>query len=114
MIEEKKHTIPKKPLSKRIFKSVFKDPNIREKAPFLGFLYAMIILYIGIGYYAEGLVKQIAKTGRKVKEKRAEYISIKSTLMDLSKQTKLAKQLEHNQTGIIESVDPPKKIITRD
>ena len=94
-----------------LFGGLFKDPNLRAKLPYFGFLYCMIILYIGIGYYAEGLVKQINRTERNVKEKRAQYISIKSELMDLTKQSRLARELQENKSGIIESVSPPKKII---
>ncbi len=83
---------------------------MRERLPFWMFIYVMTIIYIALGYYAEGLVKRIAKNKQEVKEKRAAYISLKSQLMQLSKQTRLAKALKDHYTGISESRTPPKKI----
>ena len=89
------------------------NERVIKQLPFLGFLYMLIIVYIALGYYAEGLVKKINRADRDVKELRSEFISKKSELMQISKQTTLAKVLNQQQTGIKETVNPPKKIVVQ-
>ncbi len=88
----------------------FKDKRAQKNIPYFVFLYTLIILYISLGYFAEGLVKKISKQKIELKEKRAAYISVKSELMELTKQSNLAKQLENLGSSVVESTIPPKKI----
>lgn len=84
---------------------------VRKNLPFFSFLYLLILAYIGIGYYAEGLVKKISKSEQEIKDLRSEYISIKSELMVKSKQSTVAKTMIEYQTNIKETMIPPKKIV---
>ncbi len=85
----------------------------REKAlevlPFLFFVTFLGICYIANGYQAEKLVRKLYKTNNEVKELRSEYITTKSDLMYISKQSQVAKATEI--LGLKELVRPPKKII---
>ncbi len=90
-----------------------RDKRLIKYIPFLAFVYGLVIVYIATGYYAEDLVKKINKTDNEVKELRSEFISIKSELMQISKQTTLANVLNQQNTGIKESIIPPKKITPR-
>ncbi len=83
---------------------------VRQNLPFLSFLYLLVLAYIGIGYYAEGLVKKISRSEQEIKDLRSEYISIKSDLMVKSKQSTVAKTMSEYQTNIKETMTPPKKI----
>lgn len=87
------------------------NPWIRKNLPFLIFCYLLVVVYIAIGYYAEGLVKKISRSEQEIKDLRSEYISVKSELMLKSKQSSVAKMMEHYQTQIKETVIPPKKIV---
>lgn len=84
----------------------------REKAlsllPFLMFLAAIALFYIGNNYVAEKKIREIEDLNSELKELRYEYITVKSELMFLSKQSQVAKKLK--ATGIKESTVPPEKI----
>jgi len=77
--------------------------------PFVFFLTFLGIMYIANGYYAQGVVRDLQKTGNQVKELRSEYITIKSDLNYKSKQSQVAQATE--EIGVYESTTPPTKII---
>jgi hypothetical protein len=79
--------------------------------PFLFFLSFLAICYIANGYYADDQVRKVNKLINEIKELRTEYIVVKDSLVIKSKQTEVAKALAIQQTGIVESVVPPKKIL---
>lgn len=83
--------------------------NVVGFLPFIFFLTFLGILYIGNGYYAEKIARDLHKTGNAVKELRSEYITIKSDLNFKSKQSQVAQATE--PLGIIESTTPPTKIV---
>ena len=76
--------------------------------PFLIFIAFLAFIYIANNYYAENKVRNINKLRKEMKELRYEYITSKSKLMNLSKQSQIAKKL--NNRGIKESTDPIKTI----
>lgn len=87
----------------------------REKTlklfPFFLFLSFIAMAYISNGYYAEEKIRKLNNITNELKELRSEYITIKSDLMFISKQSEVAKASEI--MGIRESVVPPKKIVIR-
>lgn len=76
--------------------------------PFLIFIAFIAFLYIANNYLAENKVREINKLRKEIKELRYEYITSKSKLMNLSKQSQIAKKL--NNKGVKESTDPIKTI----
>ena len=84
------------------------DTSIRQ-LPFLLFVMFLGIGYIANVYYAESNTRDISNIKKEVKELRFEYISTKSKLMQLSKQSELVKLLKAQ--GIKESTTPPYKIV---
>lgn len=115
MNEDKKiNAVKQSPLFINLLSGKFlSNPTWRKNLPFLGFLYVLILLYIGLGYYAEGMVKKINKGEGEIKELRSEFISIKSELVQKSKQSEVARMLEEKATGIKETIIPPKKIVVK-
>jgi hypothetical protein len=83
--------------------------NSVKQLPFVFFLMGVAMVYIANSYYAERTVRQINQINQELKELRSEYITTKSDLMFLSKQSEVAKALE--PYGIKESVVAPKKIV---
>ncbi|RLD45353.1 MAG: hypothetical protein DRI89_01190 [Bacteroidetes bacterium] len=76
--------------------------------PFVLFISFLAFVYIANNYYAERKVRDINKLHKELKEIKYEHISVKSKLMQLSKQSQIAKKMEH--TGIKESTEPVKII----
>jgi hypothetical protein len=87
-----------------------KESTLRN-LPFIFFLSFLAICYIANGYYADDQVRKANKLTNEIKELRTQYIVVKDSLVIKSKQTEVAKALALQQTGIKESVVPPKKII---
>lgn len=82
-----------------------------KQAPFLFFLSLMALLYISNSYYAEKKIREINKVNNELKELRSEYITSKSKLMFITKQSEVAKAAEAMGLSIRESIVPPGKII---
>ncbi len=76
--------------------------------PFLLFLSFLAILYIATGYWAEDKIRQVNKLSSVMKELRSEFISTKSDLMFISRQSEVAKSAL--QLGLFEPIHPPLKI----
>ena len=77
--------------------------------PFILFITALIIFYIGNSYYAESTIRKIDKIKTELNDKRAEYISTKSELMYMRKPSEVAKVVAKMQ--IKEPLEPPKRIV---
>lgn len=84
-----------------------------KNMPFIFFLSFLAICYIANGYYADDQVRKVNRLHNEIKELRTQYIVVKDSLVVKSKQTEVAKALAKLQTGIKESVVPPKKIIVK-
>lgn len=79
--------------------------------PFIFFLSFLAICYIANGFYTDDQVRKVNRLTGEIKELRTQYIVVKDSLVIKSKQTEVAKALAIMQTGIKESVVPPKKIV---
>jgi len=85
--------------------------SVVNNIPYLLFLFGIGIVYIGNSHFAERTVIQMDELNRDLKELRSEFISTRSELMFVSKQSEVAKSVE--PMGIYESVVPPKKIVIK-
>lgn len=114
---KKKHKKPEK--ENKVSKSlhnVFNGEFLTKKKsvrllPFLLFITTLAVIYIGNTYYGEKVVRKIQSKQNDVNELRFEYITTKSELMELSKQSSLADKLKSK--GIKESTTPPYKIFIK-
>lgn len=84
---------------------------VLSQVPFLVFLGFIAIVYIANTYYAEKSIRQINKINNELKELRSEYITSASDLMQVSKQSEVAKSAK--ALGIMESITPPSKLIIK-
>jgi hypothetical protein len=92
-----------------VFSGTFlSNDKVVKHVPFILFLSVIAILYIANGYWADDKVRQVNKISSQLKELRSEYISTKSDLMFVSKQSQVAKAAE--KIGLKEPITPPKKI----
>lgn len=102
-----------KPLINIISGNIFTREEVVKHLPFVLFLAFIALLYIANGYYAEDTVRQLNKAGTELKELRSEYITTKSELMYISKQSEVANMAEKKNLGLKESLVPPQKIVVR-
>jgi len=89
--------------------AILENKKAQRIFPYLLFLALLAFVYITNDYVLENKIRKITKMEREIKELRYEYISVKSDLMTLSKQSQLAKRLE--SMGIKENKEPVKTII---
>jgi len=82
-----------------------------KKLPFVFFLSLLSVCYIANGYYADDQVRKVNRLVSEIRELRTQYILVKDSLVIKSKQTEVARSLAKQQSGIKESVVPPKKIV---
>ncbi len=77
------------------------------------YLTFLIVAYIGNSYYSEKIIRRTSKVRNELKELEYEYISTKSDLMHISKQSEVAIRLDSLKTGVKESLVPPIKIFEK-
>ena len=82
--------------------------NVVKQLPFLLFLVMIAMIHITNSYYAEKTVRDINTIGNEIKELKSEYITTKSDLMHVSKQSQVAALAL--SLRVKESTVPPKKI----
>ncbi len=93
-----------------VFSGTFlSNEKVLKHIPFVLFLSVIAILYIANGYWADDKIRQVNKITSRLKELRSEFISTKSDLMFVSKQSEVAKAAE--KLGIKEPIAPPMKIV---
>jgi hypothetical protein len=97
-----------KGLSKVFGGSFLSDERAIQHIPFILFLGMIAILYIANGYYADDKIREVNKVSNQIKELHTEYISSKSDLMFVSKQSEVAKAVA--TLGLKEPVVAPMKI----
>ena len=85
--------------------------DVMDRLPYILFLVFMGLVYIANGYMAQDTVRKISKTSSELKELRSEFITIQSDLMYTTKQSELVKILEERDLGLVESTDPPRKLV---
>lgn len=97
-----------KGLSKVFGGGFLSDERAIQHVPFILFLALIAILYIANGYYADDKIREVNKVSNQIKELRTEYISSKSDLMFISKQSQIAAAVD--TLGLKEPVVAPLKI----
>ena len=83
---------------------------IQKNIWYMIFLSALTIAYITNRYHAEKIVRETAKMEIKLKELRSEHIAIASELMQISKQSEVAKRINDREIKLEESTEAPIKI----
>lgn len=85
--------------------------NLLRQIPFIIYITFLGIFYIANSYNAEKTIIEISRTKKELEELRYEYITTKSNLMFMSKQSEVAYRLVNSQ--VKESVVPPVKLVTQ-
>lgn len=108
--KKRKKGVLAKALSSVFSGTFLTNESTLKHVPFLLFLAFIAILYIANGYQADDKIREVNRITNELKELRSEYISTKSDLMFVSKQSEVAKAAE--PMGIKEPIVPPMKIET--
>ena len=106
--KKRKKGVLAKALSSVFSGTFLTNESTLKHVPFLLFLAFIAILYIANGYQADDKIREVNKITNELKELRSEYISTKSDLMFVSKQSEVAKAV--SSLGLKEPVVAPMKI----
>ncbi|MCX7744831.1 MAG: FtsL-like putative cell division protein [Flavobacteriales bacterium] len=79
-----------------------------KNLPFLFYVAMLLAIYIANVFYAENKIREIALVEEQIKELHTEYISLKASLTELSKEHQLDTTL--SKYGITVSTVPPKVV----
>lgn len=93
--------------------SVLTRDFVVRQLPFIIFLSILAVLYIGNRYHAEKLFRRSGELQSELKELRAEAITVSAELMHLSRQSEVLKLLSEKDLDLVESLEPPQKIVVR-
>ena len=88
---------------------IFSKDMLLKVMPYIFFLTLVALVYIANSYYSEKTIRDIDRVTKELKTLRTEYITGKSELVLVSKQSEVAKSVA--KQGLKESVEAPKKII---
>ncbi len=108
-VEEPKVELPRNFFTILFTEGVVSKEAATEMLPFILFLAFLAMVYIGNRHFAENNIRDIDKMRREVVELSADYKVLKADLMLRSTKTEVAK--EADTLGLIEPVEPPKKIM---
>ncbi len=79
-----------------------------KQFPFLVYVTLLLMIIITNTYIAEDTTRKIAETTRRISDLHVEYVQLRSSIMQASKQSVLVRKL--GDSGLKESVDPLRKI----
>jgi len=84
------------------------DEDAVKNWSFIGFSVLLLLVMIASSHHAEKKVYAIGGLDKKVKELRSEYVDLRSQLMKLKMESKIA--IKMKKRGLKSSDVPPKKI----
>ncbi len=89
--------------------SIFENGIPLNYLPYILFVMALGIFYIGNNHYTEKTVRKVTKIEREVQDLKADYRTLQADYMHARLQSEVAKRVK--PFGLNESSIPPKKII---
>lgn len=107
--ESKRNSAPGKFISYLNSFGIFSRDMLMKVMPYIFFLTLIGLVYIANSYYAERTIRDIDAVTKELKTLRTEYITGKSELMIVSKQSEVARSVAPH--GLKEPVEAPRKIV---
>lgn len=108
--EPKKAKKKSNPLKDIITGSMLAKEAVTGQLPYIVFLVFMALVYIGNRYRTERIVSESTKLQKEVENLRSESITTAAELMNISKQSEVARMIKQQGLGLEESVKPPQII----
>ena len=93
------------------FNSFFQNGLPLKYLPYIFFVVAIGIFYIGNNHYTEKTIRKTHKIEQKVEDLRAHYRTLQADYMHARLQSEVAKRVQ--KIGLKESSTPPRKIVIK-
>jgi hypothetical protein len=107
--QSEKAELPKNFFTMMLTEGVISKDSATHMLPFVVFIAFLAMIYIGNRHFAENNIRDIDKLSKEVKELSWDFKTLKADLMLKSTQTEVAREVD--TLGLIESNEPPKKIV---
>ncbi len=107
--QSEKAELPKNFFTMMFTEGVISKDSATHMLPFVVFIAFLAMIYIGNRHFAENNIRDIDKLSKEVKELSWDFKTLKADLMLKSTQTEVAREVD--TLGLIESNEPPKKIV---
>ena len=78
-----------------------------SRLPFIAFLIFVILIYIGNGYHARSVSRDIDRMTKEVKELRTKSLMLTKEYMFISRQTEIIKEIQKKHINLEIPVEPP-------
>lgn len=109
----KKSTLVDEELKGISFKQIIDGSLLTRKSvirqlPFILFLTLLAVLYIANRYNAMRITRQVNELQAEIRELRARSITLAAELMNMSRQSQVAKMVKEKGLDLKESVTPPR------
>jgi len=90
--------------------SILADAEVQKHYPYVLFMAVLMFLYIANGFHTQKLHRQHERLTARVKELRAQSLTISSQRMIATRQSEIIRELEERGIPLDELVSPPKII----
>lgn len=90
--------------------SILADKQVQKHYPYVLFMAVLMFLYIANGFHTQKLHRQHERLTARVKELRAQSLTISSQRMIATRQSEIIRELEERGIPLEELVSPPKII----
>ena len=115
-VKNEEQATPKKKglnLKQFIDGNIFVQDSIKKQTLYILFLVLLSVIYIHNKYKTEGLMVDILKTQKEVRELRDRSVDYASELMSLSRESEVVRMIESKNIGLKELKMPPEKIVIK-
>lgn len=90
--------------------SILSKEEVQKRYPYMLFIALLMLMYIANVFKMQQLYRTEASLSKQVKELRAKSLTLSSRRMDITRQSKIIKEVEDRELGLRESLSPPKVI----
>ncbi len=94
--------------------SILTQTSIKKHLWYILFVVALSVIYISNKYQTEGILVDIIKLQKEVKELRDQSVSYASELMSISRESEVIKLVNEKEVGLQELKVPPQKIVVKE
>lgn len=108
--EQEKHEMPVFTIRSLFSGSILTQAGVVKQLPYILFLVALALIYIGNRFHAERLVRKLSKIQIEVKDLCSEQITTASELMNISRPSEVVKLVDKKNIGLSLPETPPKML----
>jgi hypothetical protein len=108
--EQEKHEIPVFTIRSLFSGRILTQAGVVKQLPYIFFLVALALIYIGNRFHAERLARKLSKIQIEVKDLCSEQITTTSELMNISRPSEVIRLVDKKNIGLSLPETPPRML----